>query len=185
VQTRVGKRLWTWQDHVMPETKEGWLPKTLYGVFVKKTQLRTRIVKKKKKKTAAAAAAAVVVVATDNDSLFGDGDEEKAEDEEQEEEFEEVEEPYLDPEFYQLNDDVYGCLDQANQEAIREWVRLTMKPSSANLDEFACRCAEARQKLQRRLEEAVEGTVFRMAMEDDEKTVEVFAKALNMKGARN
>ena len=84
-----------------------------------------------------------------------------------------------------LNDQTYGSLCQANQEAIKEWVRLTMKPSSASYIEFECRCAEARQDLQRRLEEAAEGTLFRDLMEDGEKSVEVFAKTLNMKGARN
>lgn len=36
VQVRVGRRLLTFQDHRMPDTKEGWLPKTIYGVFVEK-----------------------------------------------------------------------------------------------------------------------------------------------------
>ena len=181
VQTKVDRRLWTWQDHVMPDTKEGWVPKTLYGVFVKKTERRTRIVRQKK--TTEKAAAAVVVVETDKDSLFGDEEEaEKADDQDEEEE---VEESYIDFDFYQVDHAVYGDVNQANQEAIKEWVRLTMKPSSRNYDEHACRCAEARQELQRRLEEAPEGTAFSEVWEDDEKTVEVFAKALTMKGARN
>jgi hypothetical protein len=186
VQTKVDRRLWTWQDHVMPETKEGWVPKTVYGVFVKKTERGTRMVKKKKTTTEKAAAAVVVVEEADKDSLFGDEEEaEKADDQDEGEEEEEVEESYIDFDFYQVDHAIYGDVNQANQEAIKEWVQLTMKPSSANLDEFACRCAEARQELQRRLEEAPEGTVFSEVWEDDEKTVEVFAEALTMKGARN
>jgi hypothetical protein len=184
VQVRVCRRLWSWQDHVMPETKEGWLRKTLYGVFVKKTQRLKRIAKRMVKKTVRKAAAAAAVAESDKDSLFGDDDEE----EEEEVEVGVEEEEWYDGtvEFYQADDyAVYGSLDQANQEAIKEWVRLTMKPSSANLDEFACRCAEARQELQRRLAEAGEGTAFRMAMEDGEKAVEVFARDLKLKGARN
>lgn len=206
VQVRVCRRMLSWQDHVMPETKEGWLAKTLYGVFVKKTQRLKRTVKKmvkkmvKRLKTKKVAAEAVTDE-DDHDSLFGDGEEaqdatedaaEEDGDEKEEEEVEveveaEVEEWYDgNVECYQPDDyAVYGSLDQANQEAIKEWVRLTMKPSSANLDEFACRCAEARQELQRGLAEAGEGTAFKMAMEDDERRVEVFARDLKLKGARN
>jgi hypothetical protein len=183
VQVRVCRRMLSWQDHVMPETKEGWVPKTLYGVFVKKTQRLKRIVKRVVKKMVEKAAAAEVA-ASDKDSLFGDDDEKEDEDEEAQQEEEEWYDGNV--EFYQADDyAVYGSLDQANQEAIKEWVRLTMKPSSANLDEFACRCVEARQELQRRLGEAGDGTAFKMVMEDGEKTVEVFARALTMKGARN
>ena len=184
IQTKVGKRLWSFQEHVMPETKEGWVPKTLYGVFVKRTQRLKRLVKKKQKKKVVAAA--VPTTATDEDDLFGEGAE-ADEEERQEEEEEEVEEEewYVEVDLDQPDDAVYGSLDQANQEAIKEWVRQTMKPSSANLDDFACRCAAARQELQRRLEEAGEDAVFKKVMEDDEKSVEVFAKALKMKGARN
>jgi hypothetical protein len=60
-----------------------------------------------------------------------------------------------------------------------------MKPSSANLDEFACRCAEAKQELQRRLAEAGKDEVFSRVMENGEKTVEVYAKVLKMEGPRN
>jgi hypothetical protein len=206
VQVRVCRRMLSWQDHVMPETKEGWLRKTLYGVFVKTTQRLKRIVKRvvkkmaKKLKTNKVSAEAVTDDDHDHDSLFGDGEEaqdaaedaaEEADDEVEEEVEEEVEveeEEWYDGnvDFYQADDyAVYGSLDQANQEAIKEWVRLTMKPSSANLDEFACWCAEARQELQRRLEEAGEGAAFKMAMEDGEKAVEVFAREVKLKGARN
>ena len=170
VQVEVCRRLWSWQDHVMPETKKGWLPKTLWTVVVKKTQRKTIMVKKKRK---------VATVAADEDDLFGEGEERE---EEYYEEEEGEEEPCVE---VKLSDDVYGSLDHANQEAIREWADLTTKPSSANYDEFKCKCAEARQELQRKLEEAGEGTIFRKVVKDGEKTVEVFAKALNMKGARN
>ncbi|KAM0712903.1 hypothetical protein Q7P35_000353 [Cladosporium inversicolor] len=183
VQVQVCRRLWRWGDNVMPETKEGWVPKTLYGVFVKKTQRRKKMAKKKKKKKIKKAAAAATVAATDEDDLFGER-EEAGEEEQGEEEVEE-EEWYVDVDFYQLDDDVYGSLDQANQEAVREWVSLTMKPSSANLDEFACRQQAARQEWQRRLADKGEGEVFKEKMEDDERRVEVFAKKLKMKGARN
>ena len=144
VEVRVSRRMLTFQDHLMPETKQGWLSKTLYGVFVKK----------KKSK------------ATVND----DDDESPAE---------------VEIESYQVNDAVYGSLDQANQEAMEEWLKLTVRPSSANLSEFACKRQEARQELQRELEDAGDGVFFRKVMEDDERTVEVFAKKLIMKGPRN
>lgn len=35
VQVRVGRRMLTFQDHIMPETKQNWLSKTLYYVAVK------------------------------------------------------------------------------------------------------------------------------------------------------
>ena len=190
----------------MPETKESWLRKTLYGVFVKKTQRLKRIVKRvvkkmvKKLKTNKVSAEAVTDDDHDHDSLFGDGEEaqdaaedaaEEADDEVEEEVEEEVEveeEEWYDGnvDFYQADDyAVYGSLDQANQEAIKEWVRLTMKPSSANLDELACRQQAARQELQRRLADKGEGEFFSETMEDGEKTVEVFTKKSKMKGARN
>lgn len=172
VQARVDRRFSDFQQYVMPETKEGWLPKTLYTVMVKTTQRKIIMVKKMRKKVAVAEA--------DEDDLFGEGGEAEDEYEECQEEQERKSSVEV-----MLNYETYGSLGQANQEAIKEWVRLTMKPSSASYIEFECRCAEARQDLQRRLEEAAEGTFFRKAMEDGEKSVEVFAKTVNMKGARN
>jgi hypothetical protein len=138
VQVRVGRRMLTFQDHEMPDTKEGWLPKTLYAVYVSKCRKAA-------------------------DNMFDE------------------------PEVlsYQLDDAVYGSLCQANHDAMEEWLRLTLKPSSANLNEFACRREETRQELQRSLEDAGEDKAFAEAMEDDEKIVEVIVKAVKMKGARN
>jgi hypothetical protein len=173
VQARVDRKFADFQQYLMPETKEGWLSKTLWTVIVKTTQRKKIVVKKTRKKEKKVAEA-------DEDDLFGEGGEEEAEWEEYEEEQEQ--EPCVEVKF---SDDVYGSLGHANHEAIREWVDLTTKPSSANLDEFKCKCAEARQELQHRLEEAGEATIFRRVAEDGERTVEVFAKVLNLKGARN
>lgn len=173
VQARVDRKFADFQQYLMPETKEGWLSKTLWTVIVKKTQRKKITVKKMRKKKVAVAAEA------DEDDLVGEGGEEEAEEEYEEEQVQEssVEAP--------LGKNAYGSLGHANLEAIREWVRLTMKPSSTSYSEFECRCEEARQELQRRLRDEGEGAAFSMVMEGDEKTVEVFARLLNVRGARN
>ena len=106
VQARVDRRFSDFQQYMMPETKQGWLPKTLYTVMVRTTQRKTIMVKKMRKKVAVAEA--------DEDDLFGEG----GEAEEEFEEFEEKQEQVSSTEVM-LNDQTYGSLCQANQEAIK------------------------------------------------------------------
>ena len=140
VQVQVRRRLMTWQEHMMPRSKEGWTSKTVYGVRVRK-----------RKKAAA-----------------GDLFEEASE-----------------TEHYQLHKAVYGSLDQANHEAVEEWLKLTLKATSTRLHEFECRKEEARTNLRRRLEDAGEGKLFEESMEDDEMTVKIHVEPVKLFGARN
>lgn len=138
VQVRVGRRMLTFQDHIMPETKQCWLSKTLFYVDVKTC---------KKAK----------------DDMF--------------------EEAVV--ESYVLDNSVYGSLEHANSRAMGEWVKLTVKIRSVNYDEVQCKREVARRELQERFEGEGEGWAFALAVDDDERMVEVVVRALAMQGPRN
>lgn len=141
VQVRVRRRMLTFQDHVMPESKEGWTPRTVYCVKVKTCKKST-------------------------EDLF--------------------EEP--EDKTYLLDEEAYGSLDQANSRAMDEWIRLTFKIRSVNLDEIARKRGELKQEMQREFEGESEGNErarFSASMDDDERAVEVAVKPLSMQGPRN
>lgn len=80
---------------------------------------------------------------------------------------------------------VYGSLNQANSVAIHEFVRLTRRPCSSNLDQIEIDRAEARNELQGELAEAGVETMFMSRLEDEGKVVEVAVKECGFKGPRN
>lgn len=137
-EVRVVRRMRTYQQHIMPESKEGWLDKTLYCVQVKTTR----------KPQHALFDPAEVTART-------------------------------------LDNGVFTSLDFANSRAIDEWLRLTLKPSSARLDQVQIERAEAKAELLRVLEDEGEGVVFQKSAEDDEECVEVFVRTLQLQGPRN
>lgn len=137
-QVRVCRRLLTFQQHIVPESKDGWLPKVMYCVQVK-------------------------IINKPQDDLFDS----------------------LDITLKTLDDEIYGSLEQANSCAIAEWVKLTLKPTSARLKQVEIELAEARAALLRDLEDEGEDPIFRRSVDDDEKSVEVFVQMVKVKGPRN
>ena len=97
---------------------------------------------------------------------------------------------FAEPEIqhYILDDYTYGALEQANSRAMDEWVKLTIKIRSINLDEITRKRGEIKRELQRKFEDESEGDErmrFKASMDDDERTVEVSVAPLRWQGPRN
>ncbi|KAM0716226.1 hypothetical protein Q7P37_007671 [Cladosporium fusiforme] len=137
-QVRVSRRMRTYQEHILPESKETWLAKRLYCVQVKTTKKA-------------------------QDDLFDTGE----------------------AAVNLLNDKIFGSLELANSRAIEEWVRLTLKPSSGRLEQIDVERAAARAELERDLEDGGGGRIFGERLDDEERSVEVFVRALDLEGPRN